>query len=122
MIVTVGPTSHSLPWFACPSAATDAESANKAHAGKVAELSPANAAKAVAHPLRAAILERLYDREASPIALAKEMGLPIGNVSYHIRALHRLGAIALVRQRQVRGATEHYYTAVVRISVHQELV
>ncbi len=86
------------------------------------ELSPASAAKAVAHPLRAAILERLYDREASPIELAREMKEPLGAVGYHFRALAKLGAITLVRQRQVRGATEHYYTAVVRISVHQELV
>jgi len=88
----------------------------------VSELSQADAAKAVAHPLRAAILERLQDREASPIELAREMKEPIGNVSYHVRALHRLGAIRLVRQRQVRGAVEHYYTASVRISLSQEPV
>jgi hypothetical protein len=29
-----------------------------------------DAATAIAHPLRAAILERLYDREASPVQLA----------------------------------------------------
>jgi hypothetical protein len=42
------------------------------------------------------------------------------NVAYHVRELHKLGALALVRQRQVRGAVEHTYTATVRISLHQE--
>jgi DNA-binding transcriptional ArsR family regulator len=61
----------------------------------VAQLTPHDAAKAVAHPLRAAILTALADREASPTELAKEMGEPLPNVSYHVRALHKLGALAL---------------------------
>jgi DNA-binding transcriptional ArsR family regulator len=61
------------------------------------------AAKAVAHPLRAAILKALEDREASPVELAREMQESLPSVSYHVRALHKLGAIALVRERQVRG-------------------
>jgi DNA-binding transcriptional ArsR family regulator len=89
---------------------------------QVSELSPHDAAKAISHPLRAAILERLYDRDASPIDLAKEMGEPLPNVSYHVRALHKLGALALVREQQVRGAVEHYYTATVRIELRQELL
>src|SRR5215213_10156828 len=64
-------------------------------------LPPADAAKALSHPLRTAVLERLYDREASPVELAKEMGESLPNVSYHVRELHKLGALALVRQRQV---------------------
>jgi DNA-binding transcriptional ArsR family regulator len=85
----------------------------------MADLVPADAAKAIAHPLRAAILNALADREASPIELAKEMGEPLPNVSYHVRALHKLGAVALVRQRHVRGAVEHTYTATVRITLSQ---
>jgi hypothetical protein len=37
--------------------------------------------------LRAAVLERLYDHEASPVALAREMGEPLPNVAYHVREL-----------------------------------
>ena len=48
------------------------------------------------------------------------MNEPLPNVSYHVRALHKLGAVALVRQRQVRGAVEHTYTATVRIRLKQE--
>jgi len=39
-------------------------------------LPPPDAAKANAHPLRVAILERLYDGEASPVQLAKELRHP----------------------------------------------
>jgi DNA-binding transcriptional ArsR family regulator len=90
------------------------------HDGAVRELAPHHAAKALSHPLRAAILERLCDREASPIELAKEMSESLPNVAYHVRKLQKLGAVALVRQRQVRGAVEHTYTATVRISLRQE--
>jgi hypothetical protein len=43
--------------------------------------------------------------------LARELDETIGNVSYHTRTLHKLGAIRLVRTRQRRGAIEHFYTA-----------
>jgi DNA-binding transcriptional ArsR family regulator len=61
---------------------------------RVSELATHDAAKAVAHPLRAAVLERLYDREASPVELAREMKESLPSVSYHVRALHKLGALA----------------------------
>ena len=69
----------------------------------VSELTPRDAAKALSHPLRATILNALADREASPVELAREMKESLPSVSYHVRALHKLGAIALVRERQVRG-------------------
>jgi len=37
---------------------------------------------------RAAVLERLYDREASPVEFAKEIGVSLPNVAYHVRELH----------------------------------
>jgi hypothetical protein len=54
------------------------------------------------------------ERVASPSDLAAELGEPIGNVSYHTRILARLGCVELVKTKQVRGAVEHYYRAVVR--------
>lgn len=93
----------------------------------------ARAAKAIAHPLRKAILEKLDGEVLSPSDMAdtweheklpgkarvrkrkvKRMGA-IGNVSYHCRILLRIGAIKLVKTQQVRGAVEHFYTATVRI-------
>jgi DNA-binding transcriptional ArsR family regulator len=71
-------------------------------------------------PAASGILERLCDHEASPVELAREMKESLPSVSYHVRALHKLGALALVRQRHVRGAVEHTYTATVRISLEQD--
>lgn len=73
----------------------------------VTKLPEHDAAKALTHPLRAAILNALADRDASPIELAKEMGASLPNVSYHVRALLKLGAVALVRERHVPGAVAH---------------
>src|SRR3954452_14146854 len=70
--------------------------------------------RAIAHPLRLRLLTIFNERVASPSDLAAELGEPIGNVSYHTRILARLGCVELVRTKQVRGAVEHYYRAVVR--------
>jgi DNA-binding transcriptional ArsR family regulator len=70
--------------------------------------------RAIGHPLRLRLLTIFNERVASPSDLAVELGEPIGNVSYHTRILARLGCVELVRTKQVRGAVEHYYRAVVR--------
>jgi DNA-binding transcriptional ArsR family regulator len=70
--------------------------------------------KAISHPLRHRLLGLLDDRIASPNELARELGLPLGRVSYHIRLLADLGAIELVRTEPRRGALEHFYRAVTR--------
>jgi DNA-binding transcriptional ArsR family regulator len=70
--------------------------------------------RAIAHPLRLRLLTIFNERVASPSDLAAELGEPIGNVSYHTRILAQLGCIELVKTKQVRGAVEHYYRAVVR--------
>jgi DNA-binding transcriptional ArsR family regulator len=71
----------------------------------------AKLAKALAHPLRAQILERLERHTASPSELADELAAPLGNVSYHVRILADAGLIELVRTTRRRGATEHHYRA-----------
>ena len=68
-------------------------------------------AKAMSHPLRARVLNRMNEGVASPVELAKEFGEPLGNVSYHVRALLDLECIELVKTAPRRGALEHYYRA-----------
>ncbi len=68
--------------------------------------------KMLAHPLRVRILGMLEGRVASPTELADELGIPLGTVSYHVRTLHRLAMIELVKEARRRGAVEHYYTTV----------
>jgi DNA-binding transcriptional ArsR family regulator len=71
----------------------------------------AGLAKALSHPLRARILERLEHQTASPSELAQQLAAPLGNVSYHVRILAEAGLIELVRTTRRRGATEHHYRA-----------
>ena len=71
--------------------------------------------RAISHPLRHRLLGMLDGRVASPNQLARELGLPLGRVSYHIRLLSDLGAIELVRTEPRRGALEHFYRAVTTV-------
>ena len=67
--------------------------------------------KALGHPLRVEILERLTERVASPNELKDEFDQPLSHVSYHVRILEKYDSIELVDQQQRRGATEHFYRA-----------
>jgi DNA-binding transcriptional ArsR family regulator len=71
-------------------------------------------AKALSHPLRPRLLQILSERVASPKEMSDVLGEPLGTVSYHTSILHRAGCIELVSTAQRRGATEHYYRAIVR--------
>ena len=55
-------------------------------------------AKALAHPLRARLFQRLAEGVASPNELSRELGEPLGNVSYHVKTLLKLGCVELVEQ------------------------
>jgi DNA-binding transcriptional ArsR family regulator len=69
-------------------------------------------ARATAHPLRVSILEILGidgGRVLSPSDLSRELQIPLSNTNYHVTELAKSGLIELVRERQVRGATEHFY-------------
>jgi DNA-binding transcriptional ArsR family regulator len=69
-------------------------------------------ARATAHPLRVSILEILGidgGRVLSPSELSMELQIPLSNTNYHVTELHKAGLIELARERQVRGATEHFY-------------
>ena len=70
-------------------------------------------ARATAHPLRVSILEILGidgGRILSPSDLSQELQIPLSNTNYHVTELAKANLIVLVRQRAVRGATEHFYT------------
>src|SRR4051812_22847705 len=80
-------------------------------AGETAE---ARIAKALAHPLRARILQRLGEHVDSPGGLAAELGAPLGVVSYHVRMLREYECVELVRTEPRRGALQHFYRATAR--------
>ncbi len=69
-------------------------------------------ARATAHPLRISILEILGldgGRTLSPSDLSQELQIPLSNTNYHVTELAKASLIELTGQRQVRGATEHFY-------------
>src|SRR6478736_4572453 len=87
---------------------TPSSSTNGHPSGQTSE---ARIAKALAHPLRARILQRLGERVASPGDLAVELGAPLGVVSYHVRMLRDYECVELVRTEPRRGALQHFYRA-----------
>ena len=84
---------------------------------QITEIDDPRLVKGLAHPLRIHILRVLETRVASPSEIAEEIGAPLGNVSYHVRFLARVGLIELTSTKPRRGAVEHYYRAVARVSV-----
>jgi DNA-binding transcriptional ArsR family regulator len=80
----------------------------------ITEIDDARLVKGLAHPLRIHILRVLQDRVASPSEIAEELEAPLGNVSYHVRFLARVGLIELSGTKPRRGAVEHYYRAIGR--------
>ena len=84
---------------------------------QITEIDDPRLVKGLAHPLRIHILRVLENRVASPSEIAEEIGAPLGNVSYHVRFLARVGLIELTSTKPRRGAVEHYYRAVGRVSV-----
>lgn len=85
-----------------------------------ADVTDPRVVKALAHPLRVRILSMLDESVLSPAEIARQIDVPIGNVSYHTRQLLDLGMIRLVREQPRRGAVEHYYTAETRPMITDE--
>ncbi len=70
-----------------------------------------NVRKALAHELRGEMLTLFSERRRSPSELARALDTPLANVEYHLRKLLDFECIEKVGERQVRGATEHFYKA-----------
>lgn len=67
---------------------------------------------ALNHPLRRRILRAFLDGEfemASSTQLANLIGVPLGNVAYHVKTLSRFGLLRLTDRNKVRGAEECFY-------------
>src|SRR4051812_41474665 len=97
-----------------PNAPSTPPTRSERRSGETAE---ARIAKALSHPLRARILQRLGERVASPGELAAELGAPLGVVSYHVRMLRDYECVELVRTEPRRGALQHFYRARARPSL-----
>lgn len=65
---------------------------------------------ALRHPLRRRILRRMTEEKSiSPRELATALGVPLSNVSYHVRVLAESATVKLVGTKPVRGSMQHFY-------------
>lgn len=65
---------------------------------------------ALRHPLRRKILRAMDgDVVRSPTALGRSLGEALSSVSYHVRVLVECSCLVQVKERKVRGATQHFY-------------
>jgi DNA-binding transcriptional ArsR family regulator len=71
--------------------------------------------KALSHRARRQILRTLHrgDEPRSPVELAKDVGVGLSSLSYHMRVLADRGMVTLKRTRPVRGSIEHFYTSAI---------
>ncbi len=70
--------------------------------------------KAIAHPVRTRILNRLEVEQASAKMLASELGLSHGNTGHHLKVLQKAGLIAVAEERKVRAMTERFFAPAYR--------
>jgi DNA-binding transcriptional ArsR family regulator len=78
------------------------------------DLSDARVIKALGHATRRSILLEFDKGGASPKEIASRLGVPLANVSYHVKILRDLGLVELTGTTPRRGAVEHHYVAVLR--------
>lgn len=77
-------------------------------------------AYAVGHRIRIDALAILNEGTASPNEIAKMIGEGVSKVGHHVKELFDSGCIEFVGTEQRRGATEHFYRAIVRPFVSDE--
>jgi DNA-binding transcriptional ArsR family regulator len=70
--------------------------------------------QALAHPMRHRLLFALGQKAATISQLATALDTRKGNVAHHLSVLREAGLVQVVRTRQVRGGTEHYYLRTAR--------
>ena len=75
--------------------------------------------RALADPVRSAIISLLRERAYSTHQLATELGIPKGTAGHHVKALEHAGLIHVVRTRQVRAVTEKFYGRTAKLFLYQ---
>src|ERR1700749_2147528 len=70
--------------------------------------------RALAEPLRGALLDLLYERAATVTELAQAVGRPTSTAAHHVNVLAAAGLLRVVRTRGVRAVEERYYGRVAR--------
>ncbi len=74
-------------------------------------------ARALSHPRRVEILEKLQGRVASPVELSRELDTSPGVISYHASTLLRCGCLELVSSGNRGGGLENFFAITARSSL-----
>lgn len=66
--------------------------------------------------MRRRVLRKMLaeERLISPRELAADLDEPLSALSYHVRVLAECDAAKLVRTKQIRGSTQHFYSPTVK--------
>jgi DNA-binding transcriptional ArsR family regulator len=75
--------------------------------------------KALSHPLRVEILERLQGRIASPVELSRELDASLGVITYHAKTLIQCGCLELVYSESRRGSREDFFAVTSRSALRR---
>jgi DNA-binding transcriptional ArsR family regulator len=70
--------------------------------------------RALADPLRGALLDLLLERAATVTEMAQAVDRPKSSIAYHVNLLVEAGLMRVVRTRRVRAIDERYYGRVAR--------
>lgn len=71
-------------------------------------------AHVVSHHVRVQALTVLAERTASPKEIAALLGENLNVVNHHVKELAKMGMVEIVDEQPRRGATEHFYRAIIR--------
>jgi len=71
--------------------------------------------RAIADPLRTALLDLVLERAATVAELAAAVNRPKSTVAHHVGVLVRAGMLRVVRTRRVRAIDERFYGRTARI-------
>lgn len=77
--------------------------------------------KAMAHPLRAVILDLVLERAATITELATALERPKSTVAHHVSVLVEADMLTVVRTRRVRAIEERFYGRTARLFLVGEL-
>ena len=75
--------------------------------------------KALSHPLRVEILEKLQGRIASPVELSRELNESLGRITYHAKTLIQCGCLELVYTQPRRGSREDFFAVTSRSALRR---
>jgi len=90
-----------------PSSASEAQGQNEP---RMSNLSKADIAQALKHPLRRRLLPAfIANRPLSPKEASRLLKAPLSDVSYHVKVLVEYEFLVLRARAQVKGAVKSYY-------------